>query len=651
MQFKAMIGDHKKEEIREAADIVEIISDHVKLRRAGSNFIGLCPFHNEKTPSFSVSPSLGIFKCFGCGEGGDVFNFIMKTDGVGFEEAVRTLADRYQIAVPEKGDDRYDPRDHLKDGIYHALRFAGTFYYQTLAESEEAEPVRQYLKKRGYPWKTIKKYGLGYAPDRFDALLDAADQAGINKEYLEESGLIKSRENDSGYYDTFRGRLMFPVFNPGGKVIAFGGRTLSSSKSVPKYINSPQTPVYNKSEVLYGIQVAKNEIRKAEEAILVEGYTDVISMHQEGFLNVVSTSGTSLTPGQIAVIRRYGNLILMVFDADAAGVKAAVRGITIALEGGAGVRVLTLPEGEDPDSFIRELRFEGFLAYKKKNTLNFLEYLVSQAKKEGFWKDPVDREKIITRILEVIAVIPNELSRMNYIQELSSISKIGDRSLLQALDLARARHLKKNRRTQSGAGRLRHSPASSPKSETEEDTTSSKDSENKDRREKAYQKRCPMYEKELVRLMLAFNAKIIEFIGNYCNADYFENEEMKKFYEDIMVRFQDGAPVSVEAYSRREHPYPELLGEIFLERYSISEYNAKKRGGRIHRDADPVKTARGALKSIKIRFLERTREFFLNQYQEAGLKDKPRLQECIKKITKEQNRYRTETLNELFPDL
>lgn len=446
-----MISDEKKEEVRQASDIVDVVSDYVKLRKSGNNFSGLCPFHNEKTPSFNVSPSLGIYKCFGCGEGGDVFNFVMKIDGVGFEEAVRSLAARSNVFIPEKQEDAYDPQQHLKDGIYHALRFSGKFFYQTLVEADEAENARAYLNKRGYPWKTITRFGLGYAPEGYDSLIKAAEKAGINMHYLHESGLVKARGDDSGFYDTFRSRLMFPIFNPAGKVIAFGGRTLSSDKKTPKYINSPQTPVYNKSEVLYGIHAAKNEIRKAGEVILVEGYTDVISMHQADIKNVVSTSGTSLTSGQVRIMKRYGDIILMIFDADTAGLRAAVRGISIALEEGMAVRVLTLPEGEDPDSFVKQFGEDGFREYKKKKSLDFLRFLVDHAQKQEKWEDPIERRKSINEILESIAVIPDEITRTSYVQELGGISRIGDRALHEELGVIRARILE-NRRIREARG-------------------------------------------------------------------------------------------------------------------------------------------------------------------------------------------------------
>jgi DNA primase len=698
-----MIPDDKIEEVREAADIVDVVSDHVKLRRTGSNFMGLCPFHNEKTPSFNVSPNLGIYKCFGCGEAGDVFSFVMNIDGVGFEEAVRSLAERYNIVIPEKSETYYDPQQFLKDGIYHALRFAGNFFHQILAESDEAEQAREYLKKRGYPWKTVRKYGIGYAPDRFDGLLNSATDAGINLQYLHESGLVKARDDDSGYYDTFRGRLMFPIFNPSGKVIAFGGRTLSSAANIPKYINSPQTPVYNKSEVLYGIHVAKNEIRKAGEVILVEGYTDVITMQQAGIGNVVSTSGTSLTTGQIRVMKRYGDVLLMIFDADTAGVRAAVRGISIALLGGMGVRVLTLPEGEDPDSFVRGYGAEAFLEIRKKETVDFLRFLVHLARREDRWDDPVERRRVITEMLEAIAVVPDEISRANYIQELNSISRIGDRALLHELETIRNRLERSRRRMdekkafradrqREDAGFSRttgpaaspgpagghgqagghgehgrhghpgsdphpgpdhpgHDPVKMAQPGRSQAGSVQPGSFAPDTNRPARPTRRPEYEKELIRLMLTFGERLIVFIGSHCGEVHFEDPELQEFYADILRQYHKGDPVSVDTYSRREHPYPGLVGEIVLQRHWVSELGMRKRGVIIHRDADPVNTARGALKSLKIRYFERKKDEFLDRYAAAPEEEKKEIQQWLKKANEELKRHRTETTETLFPEL
>jgi len=374
-----MIPDHIKEEVKAAADIVEVVSDYVKLRRTGSNFQGLCPFHNEKSPSFNVSPNLGIYKCFGCGESGDVISFVMKQDGVSFTEAIRSLGARFDVDVPEESQPENDERYREKEGIYHALAFAGRFFFKQLTENPEALEARKYLDKRGFTGQTVRKYGIGYAPAAYDTLLNAARKAGVNEHYLEQAGLIKFGRNGETAFDVFRSRIMFPIFNASGKVIAFGGRIMenvpvSDGRKAPKYINSPQTLVYNKSEVLYGIHVAKNEIRKHREVILVEGYTDVLSMHQAGISNAVATSGTALTAEQLKVMHRYGETLLMIYDSDLAGQNAMSRSVDLALREGLDVRLLQLPDGEDPDSFVRRFGRDSFVQYRNEQARDFVAF-------------------------------------------------------------------------------------------------------------------------------------------------------------------------------------------------------------------------------------------------------------------------------------
>ncbi len=438
-----MIPDHIKEHVKSSADIVEVISDYVKLRRSGNSFVGLCPFHSEKTPSFNVSPQSGFFKCFGCGESGDVFSFLMKKDGVSFTEAIRIVGARFGIDVPEENEPVQDEQYRLKEGIFHALSFAGKFFFKQLTKSDEGSAALKYLEKRGFTHETIRSYGLGFAPDSFDALLKAATDVGIKEEYLEQGGLIKYARNGESAYDTFRNRLMFPIFNASGKVIGFGGRVIAGSdgkspKNVPKYINSSQTPVYNKSEVLYGIHVAKNEIRKTGETILVEGYTDVISMHQAGIKNVVATSGTALTIEQLRAIGRYGENLLMIYDADLAGQNAMSRGIDLALKQGLNVRLLQLPDGEDPDSFVKKSGRDAFLEYREAEAKDFVYFSIEKAKKENRWNDPFHRKNVLHQILLSIAQIPELIIQETFIQHLSEATGLGTVALFDQLKEKRA---------------------------------------------------------------------------------------------------------------------------------------------------------------------------------------------------------------------
>lgn len=642
-----MISDHKKEEVKQASDIVEVIQDYVKLKRSGSGFMGLCPFHNEKSPSFHVTPSMGIYKCFGCGAGGDVFNFMMEMEGVGFTEAVRSLGERFGVDIPEDTPYEQDETYQIKEGIYHALKFAGKFYYECLMKTDQGETAREYLKKRGFTIDTIKKYGLGFAPNSGTAFLDAALKIGLNEAYLHEAGLLKMRQDGQSAYDAFRDRVMFPIFNPSGKVIAFGGRILKDNVKAPKYINSPQTKVYNKSETLYGIHVAKNEIRKEKEAILVEGYTDVLSLHQAGLRNAISTSGTSLTPDQMRVLHRYGETLLFIYDSDNAGQAAMLRGINIALEEGLGVRVLKLPESEDPDSFVKQFGKEGFLAYKKDEAKDFVRFMIETARSKGEWDDPVTKSHVITRILTSIATIPDAVSKDNYIQHLSSLSKIGDRALYEELGIIegqkRKQEKQRNFRDKQIAQREEQNipPSGDPSPQPPAQGIAKK--------EPKRQEKIPAYEKEVIRLMLLYGKPVVAYIGAQINVDHFEYEAMREFYEDMIQRFQNDEEISVDVYMDKGHPYPELVGEVIMERFSISELGNERRMTPVKRDGELYKTVRGALKALRIHFLSRIREICQQKYAQSDGEEKVELSSTLRDITQQYSVLKSRSPEDIFP--
>lgn len=657
-----MIPDEKKEEVRHAADIVEVVEDYVKLKRSGRSWKGLCPFHDEKTPSFHVTPDLGIYKCFGCGESGDVFNFVMEMEGVGFTEALRSLADRYGVSLPKEEDPEFDEEHHLREGIYHALRYAGVFFHRNLMETEEAEKARQYLHDRGYNRKIIKKYGLGYAPNGGDKLFESAIDTGLNKEYLVEAGLAKPSQRGDGFYDTFRGRLMFPIFNPSGKVIAFAGRVLGNEKTA-KYINSPQTKVYNKSKVLYGVNFAKNDIRKTDEVILVEGYTDVISLQQYGINNVVASSGTSLTLQQMKLLHRYGEVITMIYDSDSAGQRAMKRGINIALEEGMDVKLLELPEGEDPDSFVRQFGKDSFLELKREESEDFLTYQIHKAQVEGRMDDPSQKKKVIAQVLESIAHMPDQVSRETYVQHLNSLVKVGDRALFEQLDKIlkevkeeRKKARERKKRRQEREARLQqqeeqrpqapmpHSPARHTEAFEEQRQSQPR------RREAVAPKKRPNYEKELIRLMLMYERDMIDYIGSLCNEQQFEDEQLRAFYKDIIECYKEEKEVSVEAYADREHPYPELVGEIVLEEHTVSERHHEKVGVQYKRDRNPYMTAKGALKALKIHHLDRLQIELHERYNKADADEKKDIMKTMKEAGRQRTLLQKSPLDELFPD-
>lgn len=690
-----MIPDHIKEEVKAASDIVEVISDHVKLRRSGSNFMGLCPFHNEKSPSFNVSPSIGIYKCFGCGESGDVFSFVMKQEGVSFTEAVRALGKRFGVDVPEEETPEDDERFRRKEGIYHALAFAGRFFFKQLTGNPEAEAARKYLDKRGFKTPTVRQYGVGYAPDSFDALISAAAKEKINESYLEQAGLIKYSRNGEKAFDVFRKRIMFPIFNTSGKVIAFGGRIMPGEEKGPKYINSPQTEVYNKSEVLYGLHIAKNEIRKSSETILVEGYTDVLSMHQAGVKNAVATSGTSLTAGQLRVMHRYGKTLLMIYDSDLAGQNAMTRGIDLALREGLDVRLLQLPVGEDPDSFVRQFGAESFLSYKDKHALDFITFGVEKARQSGKWEDPFHRTTAITALLRSIAQIPDTLAQEAYVQKLSSLTNMADRTLHKQLEVQRAevRHARdkeaqreerqanfqSNRASAGGVPQrgfpaeggpdLRESvPQGGPASQLygddvpwpedrdyqggldEPDNLGSPGATAGQQGAKATTGyRRPAYERQLLRLMLENGYPMVEYIGSQCNEDHFEDEQFKELFLDMVGRYEKGEPISVSVYTAQSGPVASLVGEIMLDRHTPSERSKQRLAGKPKPDV--YKLAKGELRVLKLHYLSRLSEQFQQAYASATEDEqKSEYANALQEVLRKRIWYENGLLDDLFPN-
>ncbi len=661
-----IIPDDKKEEVRGAADIVEVVEDYVKLKRSGRSWKGLCPFHDEKTPSFHVTPDLGIYKCFGCGESGDVFNFVMEMEGVGFVEAMRSLADRYGVSLPEEDAKEFDEEHNLREGIYHALKYAGVFFYRHLMETKEAQKARDYLQERGYDRSIIRKYGLGYAPSDGEKLYRTAIDSGLNEEYLLEAGLIKPSNREDGYYDAFRGRLMFPIFNPSGKVIAYAGRVLGNEKTA-KYINSPQTKVYNKSKVLYGINFAKNDIRKTDEVILVEGYTDVISLQQYGINNVVASSGTSLTPDQMKLLHRYGDTITMIYDSDSAGERAMKRGINIALREGMDVKLLELPEGEDPDSFVRQFGKDSFLEMKREESEDFLSYQIIKAKEEGRWEDPAEKKKVISEILESIAHMSDQVSRETYVQHLNSKTKIGDRALFEELGKIRKRVKDERQKAKKRRKRREEREARQRREKRQRDIDSDSrpqapvphsvgfndqepSSPQKNRQSKSSKKR-PNYEKELIRLMLMYDRDMIDYIGSECSEQHFEDDQLREFYEDIIQRYKQEKKVSVETYAEREHPYPKLVGEIVLEEHTVSERHHEKIGVQYKKDKNPYKTAKGALKALKIHYLDRLQVDLYERYNASEDEEERRkVMKAMKEVGRQRTLMQESPIDELFPD-
>lgn len=351
-----MIPQDTVNQILQAADIGEVVGEFVTLKRRGANLIACCPFHNEKTPSFSVSPAKGIYKCFGCGKGGDSVRFVMDLEGLSYPDALKWLAKKYNIEIKEKEfTDSELAAQNERESLFIVSEFANNFFRDYLLNSSEGQSVgASYFIERGFSKPVMERFHLGFAPDGRDLFYKTATQAGFSQEVLEKAGLV-SKKDDNTYLDRFRGRVVFPIHNVAGKTIAFGARILKTDAKAPKYINSPETEIYHKSKIVYGIYQAKNAIRQKENCFLVEGYTDVISLHQAGIENVVASSGTSLTVEQIRLIGRFTDNITVLYDGDSAGIKASLRGIDLILEEGLNVKAVVFPEGDDPDSYIRKV--------------------------------------------------------------------------------------------------------------------------------------------------------------------------------------------------------------------------------------------------------------------------------------------------------
>ena len=440
-----MIDRATVEKILDATEIVDVISDFVTLKRRGANYIACCPFHNEKTPSFSVSPSKGIFKCFGCGKAGSAVTFVMEHEQMTYPEALKYLARKYGIEVHEQEESAEDTADRLKrESMIAVSEFASRFYADALFNTSEGHSVglSYFRQKRGFSDETIRKFGLGWSPSGRSfagepaaaTLPRTALQNGYKAEYLLSTGLCY--EHGGELVDKFRERVIFPIHSLSGRVIAFGGRTLREDKTVAKYLNSPESDIYHKSRSLYGIYFAKSAIAREQKCYLVEGYTDVISMHQAGIENVTASSGTSLTTDQIRLIKRFTNNVTVLYDGDAAGIKASLRGINMLLEEGMIIKVVLLPDGEDPDSFARSHTRQEILDFLSKHETDFIEFkydLLSST----IERDPIRKAELIRDIIDTIAVIPDQIARSVYIEQCAQ--RLGMKEDVLFAEVARVR--------------------------------------------------------------------------------------------------------------------------------------------------------------------------------------------------------------------
>ncbi len=431
-----MIPQETVGKILDAAQIVDVIGDFVTLKKRGANHIACCPFHNEKTPSFSVSASKGIYKCFGCGKSGTAVGFVMEHENMSYTEALKYLARKYHIEVVEKEESAEEIAQRQRhESLLLVSEYAGRFFQESLMTQEGRNIAYQYFRSRGLEDETIRKYGLGWAPLSRKALTESARAAGYKEEFLIETGLCVKYDNGQ-LKDRFYDRVMFPIHSAAGRVIAFGGRTLKTDKTVAKYVNSPETEIYVKSRSLYGIYFAKNEISRQDRCILVEGYLDVLSMHQLGITNVVASSGTSLTVDQIRLIKKFTSNITIIYDGDSAGIKAALRGIGLVLKEGMNVKVVLLPDGQDPDDFARRHTLDEVRDHIAQNERDFINFKTDLLLEEA-GDDPIARASLINDIADTIALIPDAVVRAVYVQTSAVKFDMDERILFERVNRSR----------------------------------------------------------------------------------------------------------------------------------------------------------------------------------------------------------------------
>ncbi|MEQ9424662.1 MAG: DNA primase [Cyclobacteriaceae bacterium] len=559
------------DEVRNRVDIEDVVSDYVSLKRKGKDMWGCCPFHNEKTPSFHIRPDQGFYKCFGCGKGGDGITFIMELEGLSYVDAMKHLAQRYGIDIQE---DELTPEQEEaqseRESLYILLYFAKDYFRDLLWKNEEGMKFGlSYFRERGFSDDTIKNFDLGYSLDQWDAFIKEAKKKGYNTEYIEKAGL--QAEKDGKVYDRFRGRVIFPIHNTMGKVIAFTARTLKTLTKAPKYVNSPETEVFHKSKVLYGLFQAKQAIRQEDNCYLVEGQTDVISMHQAGVQNVVASSGTALTEDQIKLIKRFTPNITVLFDGDEAGMKASLRGIDMILEGDMNVKVAVFPEGQDPDSYAKTVGATEFVKFIKARAQDFIQFKAELFTEEAA-KDPLKKAESIKEIVASIAKIPDPVKRTVYIKECSKMMDIGESVLITELNKI---ILKANRQ------KLRKDkPAFLPEETLAETETEPVVKLNLD-------EVIHLQERESIRLLLnyadqmlegtGYDVKVIEYFFREIDDINFTHPVYKLIIEEFRTAVASGAtPDSKHFLHHDNEQIRELAIELMSRKYEISENWEKK---------------------------------------------------------------------------
>ena len=653
-----MIPKQTVQEVLEASKVEEVVGEFVSLSKRGVNRIGLCPFHNEKTPSFTVSPAKNIFKCFGCGESGSSVDFLMKHEHFNFPQAVKWLADKYNIHIEEEEQTPEQiAAENEREGLFAISKFAAEFFNKTLNETDKGRAIGlSYFNERGYSQDIITKFNLGYSPEDWDALAVAAQAAGYPIDALVQSGLV-IKKDQGGVYDRFRNRVIFPIHNASGRVLGFGGRILIADKKKPKYVNSPESLIYDKSNVLFGLYSAKNQIIKKDNCYLVEGYTDVISLYQSGIENSVSSSGTSLTEGQIRLIKRYTPNITILYDGDAAGIKASFRGIDMIVRAGMNVRVILFPDGEDPDSYAKSHSASDlsiFLESSAKNFINFKSELLS--KEAG--NDPLKKAQVVRQIVETIALVPEQLNRIFFIRETSELLNVKEEVLTnEVAKILRKEHYKKqekhNREQQQKAAGIGHTPSPELGDEPPEDFFNDNLSGGETKTPVKSEISSKSNELEIIRLLLNFGEiefkpeiakvedlpeekdeeenteeeeiSVIEFIiGDLLEDDIsFDDEILNSIYKEYANAYENDRLLNSNYFVTHENDeIRKLSGDLLSENHILSPLWFKSHQISITPETDHAVVARACYEciySLKVRKISELKKKLMKKMATEGL--------------------------------
>ncbi len=573
-----MISQSSIDAIFQATQIAVVIEDYVKLTKRGVNYKGLCPFHDEKTPSFTVSPTRNIYKCFGCGRGGNAVNFLMEHEGLSYPEALRLLAQKFNISIEETQlPENYQIEKQERDSLYLVNAFAGDFYKNQLFNSDMGKSVGlSYFKKRGFIQKTLESFDLGYASADRDSLTKAATSAGYKIEFLRKLGLTNKHDRDF-----FFNRVIFPIHNLSGKIVAFAGRQLTEEKKSPKYVNSKESDIYHKSKVLYGLHLAKQAIRKEDYCLMVEGYTDVLSLHQSGVHNVVASSGTALTVDQIRLVKRYTKQIKILFDGDPAGIKAAMRGIDLVLAQDMNVKLVLLPPGEDPDSYITKVGVSAFKDFLDDQARDFILFKTNLLLKEA-GDDPVKKSNLIRDIIDSLAHIPNTITRSVYTRQCAELLNVEEHLIVSETNKVMSKRMRDERINRFREAKTDHEVFRERTDQDLRKAPGTTQQTNVDLSDE-YQ------EKDIIRILILFGHRMIEAEHgtNYTIAQFvlsniqevipeFDNQLYRKIATEYGLTLADGKELTTDHFINHSDPeIAKLATEFCASPYDYSENWAK----------------------------------------------------------------------------